>query len=311
MKTPIVFFIYNRPDITQKSFDRVADASPECLFIIADGPKGIADVEPCMRVRELVSHICWPCEVWRDFAADNLGCKKRISSGLDRVFSVVDRAIILEDDCVADPTFFGFCEHLLEIYEEDPRIMHISGSNLCPTGTIRSESYFFSRYVHLWGWATWRRAWHCYDVEMKQWPGLRSVGWLRKRGCGREAAEKMLRAFDAVYEGAIDTWDYQWQFACFLNNGLSLTPGVNLVSNIGFDVRARHTKDKNHSLANMPVQAMRFPLRHPRRIHPDRVADRRTERTIFELPDSPCRRMARRLKARLRAWLGAQLLTSA
>ena len=174
MDTPIALFIFNRPDTTQKVFSAIRDSKPTKLLIVADGPRPERpeEEEICTATRAIVNQVDWPCEVLTNFADHNLGCKARISSGLNWVFETVEEAIILEDDCVPSLSFFPFCEQLLEQYRHDSRIMSISGSNFQFGKNKTSYSYHFSHFFHGWGWASWQRAWEHCDLNLGLWPKI-------------------------------------------------------------------------------------------------------------------------------------------
>lgn len=263
LNTPVAFLIFNRPDTTEKVFHEIAKAKPCRLLVVADGPRldRAGEAEKCASTRAIIERVDWDCEVLKNYSDVNLGCKKRVSSGLDWVFETVEEAIILEDDCLPSPSFFLFCEELLARYRHDDRIMQVSGSNYIDTGT--DESYFFSKYAPIWGWATWRRAWALYDVDMKLWPKIKNTR-LHYDFCFNEneiAAREEI--FDSIYSGNIDTWDYQWVFAKLINNGLSITPQKNLIANIGFGEDATHTKSKNDVRGFLKRNDLGFPLSHP------------------------------------------------
>ena len=297
--TPIVLIIFNRSVVTQQVFNEIRKTRPAKLLVIADGPRPDRenDVEKCVAARKIIEQVDWECQVLKNYADDNLGCKRRVASGLDWVFSMVEEAIILEDDCLPHPTFFPFCQDLLERYRDDKRIMTISGNNFQYGHKRTQDSYYFSRYAHVWGWATWRRAWKCYQVDMNLWPEVRAGQWLFdifgsmradvKSGQCRfdvmgsmKAIEYWYKIFDATYGGRIDTWDYQLIFASWLQNALHILPNVNLVSNIGFGADATHTKVLR-KCANMPVKEVSFPLQHPPFIIRDAAADDYTQVTHF------------------------------
>src|SRR5512139_3287315 len=171
LKTPVAFIIFNRPDTAERVFAEIAKARPPKLLVVADGPRAnrSGEAEKCAATRAIIDRVDWDCEVLTNFSDTNLGCKNRVSSGIDWVFEQVPEAIILEDDCLPHPTFFRFCEELLERYRDDERIGMISGDNF-QLGQKRTDaSYYFSRYNHIWGWASWRRAWRHYDREASAW----------------------------------------------------------------------------------------------------------------------------------------------
>ncbi|CAD6491928.1 MAG: hypothetical protein EMLJLAPB_00186 [Candidatus Argoarchaeum ethanivorans] len=282
LKTTVAFIIFNRPDTTKRVFAEIAKARPPKLLVIADGPRAdhLDDAEKCAAVRAIINGVDWDCEVLANYSDVNLGCKRRVSSGLDWVFDTVDEAIILEDDCLPHPTFFRFCEEMLEKYRDDKRIAMISGDNF-QFGRKRTEySYYFSRYPHIWGWASWRRAWDNYDVEMKIWPEIRDGGWLDDLLGVKKSVWYWKNRFENAYQGKIDTWDYQWTFACWMQNALTVIPTVNLVSNIGFDMKAVHTNVKN-TFSEMEIEPIVFPISHPPYILRDSVADHVTENKMF------------------------------
>jgi len=174
LRTPVVLIIFNRPPTTERVFAEIAKARPQKLFVVADGPRPerSGEAEKCAAARAVIDRVDWECEVLRNYAEVNLGCRQRPPTGISWVFEQVAEAIILKDDCVPHPTFFRFCEELLEKYREDERVMHISGSNFQPGYTRGPFSYYFSRFNPIWGWASWRRAWQHYDLNMKLWAEL-------------------------------------------------------------------------------------------------------------------------------------------
>jgi len=197
--------------------------------------------------------------------------RSRVSSpyAISWFFENVEAGIILEDDCVPEPTFFQFCNELLERYKDEKRILIIRGDNYHPKILNYEYSYYFSTSHGSWGWATWRRAWQHYDEKMEHWPKLRKTSWLLNILGNSTSENEWKKNFDNVYEGKIDTWDYQWVFSCWVNGGLSVVPLINMITNIGHDERATHTKNSHNPLSNLPTQDMKFPLNHPPSISHD------------------------------------------
>lgn len=279
---PILLLIFNRPEATFKVFEQIKKCKPLKLFIAADGPReGVAkDKEKCNQAREIIEQIDWDCEVKTLLRDQNLGCKVAVSSGIDWLFKNEEKGIILEDDALPNSTFFKFCEELLEYYKDDKRIMMISGDNF-QFGKKRVEySYYFSRYTHIWGWATWRRAWNYYDVNMKLWAEIRDKGLLANILFDKREVSYWGKIFDKAYCGEIDAWSYQWLFACWLQNGINIVPEVNLISNIGFGNMSTHTKTKCNR-ANLERKEIVFPLVHPQYIIRNVIADKFDDKTIF------------------------------
>jgi len=282
LNTPVLFVIFNRPDTTKQVFYEIRKAKPKQLFIAADGPRKDhpEDTGLCQKTRAIVDQVDWDCQVSTLFRDENLGCKYAVSSAIDWFFSNVGEGIILEDDCVPDQSFFPFCEELLEKYRDDERIMMISGANFQFGKKKTEDSYYFSRYFHIWGWATWKRAWKLYDKEMKAWPEIRENGYLTNILSEKKLVRYWEVIFNSVYNGSIITWDYQWVFSCWIQGGLSIIPNINMISNIGFDHRSTHTKGENIR-ANMQTERMIFPLHHPKYIIRNANADRFTERIEY------------------------------
>ena len=283
LKTPVAFFIFRRPDTTEKVFAEIARARPPKLFVVADGPRKerTGEADACAATRAIIDRVDWDCEVLTNYSEVNMGGPRRFPSGLDWVFSQVEEAIILEDDCLPHPTFFRFCEELLERYRDDERIAAISGNNFQFGRKRTAYSYYFSRYPHVWGWATWRRAWKTYDANMKAWPEIRDGGWLREYSRNLRTIKFRLKKFNDLYEGKNINWDGKWTFACWLQGQLAVLPNVNLVSNIGFGKDATHTMDANSVRSAMKTEPMEFPLIHPHFILRDSVADDFSERIVF------------------------------
>jgi hypothetical protein len=235
LTTPVAFLVFNRPDTTEQVFAAIRQAEPETLLLVADGPRAdrSGEAELCAKVRGIIEQIDWPCRVLKNYSDVNMGCKGRVSSGLDWVFSEVEEAIILEDDCLPHPDFFPFSQEMLARYRDDERIMMVGGTNYLVDRLQIPESYLFSRYFPVWGWASWRRAWQFYDVTMQQWPRFKKEGQLRGYYADGYMRRFLTTTFDDAYSGRINTWDSQWFFACLCNNGLSIIPARNMISNIG------------------------------------------------------------------------------
>lgn len=258
-KTPVLFTIFNRPETTKKVFETIRKYKPQELYIAADGPRAnkSGEEEKCEETRKITEKIDWPCKVNRLYRDKNLGCKYAVSGAIDWFFGNVEEGIILEDDCLPNQTFFSFCEKMLELYRSDKEVMCISGDNFLPKSIQKADGYYFSKYVHIWGWATWKRAWKKYDVEMGDWPVIKKTKTLDKYF--ENFPEKLYWRiiFNASYNGKIDTWDYQFVYNVWKNNGLSMVPNVNLISNIGFTKDALHTKDKNSINSNMTTKELK------------------------------------------------------
>jgi hypothetical protein len=298
LSTPVAMLVFNRPEQTARVFAAVREARPPVLLVVADGPRAERpeDAATCAQTRQIFDGIDWPCEVRRNFAESNLGCKGRVSSGLNWVFEQVEEAIVLEDDCLPHATFFRFCQELLARYRGDPRVYMICGHNFLRGQRRSEESYYFSRYAQVWGWASWRRSWQLYDAEMKLWPALRDEGWLLDLFGNRQEADYWTGMFEMTYTGEINTWDYQMFLAAWSNNMLTVIPNVNLIANIGFGPEATHTRSDS-LVGEMATEGMGFPLRHPRWLIRDARSDAVQRRAVYEPPSLP-----QKIQRRLRRW---------
>lgn len=299
LKTPVAFIIFNRPDTTERVFAEIAKARPSKLLVVADGPREnrAGEAEKCAATRAIIDRVDWDCEVLTNYSDRNLGCKRRVSSGIDWVFEQVEEAIILEDDCLPDPTFFRYCQELLERYRHDQRIGLISGDNFQFGRRRNDDSYYFSKYVHIWGWATWRDRWTgSYDVSMAKWPRIRDEGWLADMVGNEREAAFWNKIFERVYRGKIDTWDYQWVFANWVEGRSTALPATNLISNIGFDANATHTTGDSE-LANLESHPVMFPLKHPVGVIMNMQADAYSEKKCFQIP------LAKRIRNKLAGML--------
>lgn len=279
LKTPISLHVFNRPGMTRRVFAQIRSAKPETLFLVADGPRAghPTDTENCKAVRQLLEQVDWKCEVIRNYSDVNMGSYKRNSSGINWLFDNVEEAIILEDDCIPDPSFFPFCEELLSHFRHDRRVAAISGNNFMPNTPYGKHSYFYSRYPFLWGWAGWRRSWKMLDAKMKYWNEFTTYG-LGNVFPERRQRNYWHKVFSSIHEGTMNpAWDYEFMLTCFMHNMLTIVPNVNLVTNIGNGALATHCRDPKGPGSNIPTRAMPFPLIHP----PYMVADVHADRLTF------------------------------
>ena len=255
---PIALFAYNRPQLTRQVWDTIKQMKPKRLFVVADGPGDPSDDIACRQVRSLVDEIDWECALETDFASEHLGCGARVASGLNWVFGKVDKAIILEDDTLPDPSFFQFCRDLLERYENEETVMQIGGTNMA--GTIDcSYSYGFSKFVlPPWGWASWARAWEKYDFVMGFWEE-EQCRIQQRLGSTFPVWQRMI----TNYKKHLLSWDLQWNVAMWRCGGVSAIPSGNLVSNIGWGEDATFTRWGDGGYGNMTRAQCSVPLRHP------------------------------------------------
>lgn len=283
LTTPVALFVFNRPLETKRVFEAVALQQPPVLLVIADGARADRpeERELCNQTREIIDLVTWECDLRLNFSDENLGCKRRVSSGIDWVFEQVEEAIILEDDCLPSAAFFRFAEEMLKRYRHDRRIGMISGDNFQNQRTGIEADYYFSKYGHIWGWASWSRAWNNYDVSISSWPELKKSGFLRSIHQDQTEVSYWTAIFDAVHRGDIDTWDYQWVLTLWTQSQLTVLPEVNMISNIGFGEEATHTVAANSPYANLEISDLDFPLAHPEEVVVNRQADTYTWETMY------------------------------
>jgi hypothetical protein len=274
-ETPILFIIFNRPDTEQLVFNEIRKIRPRHLFVVADGPRAekIGEREKCEVSRNIINQVDWDCEVHKNFSDSNMGCGRRCSSGVSWFFDNVEAGIILEDDCVPDQSFFYYAEELLERYKDNEKIMFISGGNF-QGGKKRSDGdYYFSRLPHMWGWATWRRVWKKYDFDIKSLPEFLKNRTIEKIFDKKDVQNFWLEKMDGVYTHRVDTWDYQLFETIWSDDGMCVSPNVNLVSNLGFGPGATHTIVGSPTVSNVPLRSISLPLTHPSEILVSKEAD--------------------------------------
>jgi SAM-dependent methyltransferase len=286
--SPILLLIFNRPDLTALVMETIRRAAPSRLYIAADGPRELpGEIDLCQQARQIASSVDWPCEVHRLFRDRNLGLRLGVSSALDWFFEGEESGIVLEDDCVPHRSFFPYCDELLDYYRHDTRIMAISGDNFQTEESINPYSYYFSRYFHCWGWATWSRAWVLFDRDMRLWPKFREAGMLRS-WCHDEPQFEAFwtSAFDNT-DGLKNTWAVRYLFTCWAHNGLTCIPRVNLVTNVGFRNDGTNAIDPSSPLAGLVAREIEFPLHHPPFVCRAVDADRAVQRNCFGPPPPP------------------------
>jgi len=278
--TAVLLLIFNRAGHTQKVFQEIKKVKPAKLYISADGPRENCpdDKYKCEDARKIAGRVDWNCEVKTLFRKTNLGCGASISQALYWFFDNENEGVILEDDCVPNQSFFWFCRDLLKEYQNDSRVMHINGNNFnAPVEKLNSKfgkaSYNFCSFPQVWGWATWKRAWEKFDFKMPDWPQVKKEEWLVERFPSYLRYYEKSKHFDSVYNGKVDTWDFQWQYAVLANNGLVISPQSNLVSNIGYGRDSTHIKKFDAHRNNLSIHEIEFPLKRPLCMLPNKWLD--------------------------------------
>ena len=275
LNTAVLFLVFNRIDTTKQVLESIKKAKPPRLYIAADGARENKEGEDQIveSIRNyILETIDWDCEVQILFRDKNLGCKMAVSGAIDWFFEHEEAGIILEDDCLPSQSFFWFCEDLLDRYKYDMRVWNIGGYKQ-PYLRGDSFSYNFSRFTQIWGWASWANRWNHYDVTISKYKN--NLNLLKEYDFFREDFENSSRVkmLNKVLSGEIDTWCYQWNFTIRINNGLSIRPSVNLVSNIGFGKDATHTTRNNNEIENNAPKDIEIPLNHPEFIMAYKIDD--------------------------------------
>jgi len=285
-ETPILLLIFNREDTTRQVFEAIRRQKPKYLFIAADGARKNkpGEIETCQRVRDIVTQIDWDCELKTLFRDENLGCQTAVITAITWFFEQVEQGIIFEDDCLPDPSFFPYCEELLNRYKDDTRIGHISGNCFLPEAVDKTYSYNFSSIAHIWGWATWRRVWQNFDIHFPFWNEAKKDKLKRESLFNSKREEIYFSTFisDALsFRYNFSVWDTQYFFLLRTQNQLSIYPAVNLVRNIGVgsDLATHTSKKKDRLIA--PLSPVSFPLKHPEYVLRNKALDDLTIRKNF------------------------------
>lgn len=279
LSTPIAFIIFNRPDLTERVFERIRIAAPSKLYLICDGPRDIVEKQLTDEVRAIVNKVDWSCKVYKIFSEVNLGCKRRVLTGLNEVFEKEETAIIIEDDCLPAQDFFRYCEEVLNYYGNNSEFGTVNGTSFFSIlGNSESKfSYAFTRLCVVWGWATTRRVWKMVDGDIREWDALENTKWIESIFKKQpEIAHAARRMFFHTKNG-VDAWSYALLFTLLKNNLKCIHPYSNLISNIGFDERATHTKDKTR-YSNLPLESISNPIFHP----PSIEVDVRYDQVIYD-----------------------------
>lgn len=280
--TPILFLVFNRPATTKKVFERIKEIKPSQLFVAADGPrpKKGGEREVCEEVRNIILQgVDWPCEVRRLFRDNNLGCGPAVSNAITWFFDHVEEGIIIEDDILPSHSFFEFTKELLKLYRDDESVWHIGGNSYNPY-KMRSP-YYFSAYPHIWGWATWRRAWKNYRYQMEDIDQEKFFSNINELFLTFSEKKFWINFYkDYFKEREVTTWDYQWTCRIWYNKGLAILPRENLITNIGFEDDATHTSNKASWLAHLKANEIEIPKRKER-VRQSKKADLFTSRKVF------------------------------
>jgi hypothetical protein len=319
-RAPVVLLAHCRPLETKKILEIILESGPRPIFCFVDGPRpnNPREIDLNVKVSEYLLSQARVHDIRLEISESNLGIKRRLESGLDLVYSEYERAIVLEDDCIPNPTFFKYCDELLELYKDDETVGVVSGFNpLQPRGVPKS-SYFASSYPLTWGWASWRRVWVSHDPQATRWKTDRKE-FLRSRGFSDSKVRRYWRynLNRVSRKEPHQIWDYQFTWSQWSNGRISIVPSRSLIQNIGFSAHATHTVSDAHSLSKVQASAMGFPLTHPKSLSVSPLLEAELEDLLFKLSVWKMATLkvvtllnlmfAVRLAVKFRAWISERL----
>ncbi|GAB3544051.1 nucleotide-diphospho-sugar transferase [Spirosoma fluminis] len=286
MEINVLFIIFNKSDETKRVFNAIRSQKPARLFIAADGPRPgtEGEAERCQLIRNWVlEHVDWSCELKTLFRDENRGCGRGPSEAISWFFEHVDEGIILEDDCLPNPTFFQFCADLLGTHRDNRQVSMISGNNFQLVQPMPIEAdYYFSVFPSSNGWATWKRSWEGFDYTLSNWPRIDKKQLSTYLFAEKPYARWWLNQFDWLYRNKPDDmWDFQFHYLCMTRGQLAVIPKANLVSNIGYGPYATHSQNPDSYFANVPTHELAIPFTHPERIERHYEADLFIQRMLF------------------------------
>ena len=285
LETAVLLIVFNRPTETEQVFDAIRQAKPKKLYIAIDAPRinNDQDVKLTNAVKKIVYNIDWECEVKTLEQDTNLGCRYGPVTAIDWFFDNETHGIILEDDCVPALSFFSFCQTLLKHYASNQQVMSITGTNVS-SASKEPPDYFYSNYALMWGWTTWADRWEKYDRNLTTWPEYRRSNLLRNVNAGNVYFKKTWETIlDRTSNDEFDAWDYQWIYTCWLHRGLTIVPNKNLITNIGFNDQATHTKKSNEYVERLPRHEVAQALTPPFEIRANLEIDQSINNVFFRI----------------------------
>jgi len=305
MDTPVLLIHFNRPESTRRQIEALSKVRPKTVWVLSDGarPERAGEAKAVEEVRGLFAKLPWDCRPNLVRRETNFGLRRNIAEGLSDFLEVCGEGIVLEDDCIPDPSFFRFCAEMLDRYRDDPRIFAISGYTGFGGDCEIPASYGFSNYFSCWGWATWKRAWARYDGEMEAYRNPETWRSIERRIHPKLRQRLYWRMiFNRVLRGKTESWAYRFQLTQWSNEGLAVFPKANLVENVGFETDATNTAGMKER--KIPAGGLDFPLEHPDRVEADANLDRWIEDHWHSKSYSVRMRWA---AGKIRGWIGRPL----
>lgn len=232
LQVPVVLFAFNRPELTELTLNRIIEANPRRIYFVQDGPRAgnLLDQSLVIQVRDLLKTIPDHIAVTPILAEENLGLRTRFLSALDEIFELEACAVIIEDDCLVELSFFSFAERCLSFYEGDSSVCTVSAHR--PISIPGGSRVVFDEVTRIWGWATWADRWWAFrssppvdlqdeTVRSHILSRVRSKTWrlMAQQIFTRESASENWDVSLAVYALGADLW--------------SVTPPKNAMRNLG------------------------------------------------------------------------------
>lgn len=285
----VLLLFFTRSDTFQKVFDEVRKARPSQLFLYQDGPCGERDMAGIEACRQIVSdeNIDWECEVHRNYLTKNQGCDPSGFRSHQWAFSLADKVIVLEDDVVPSQSFFPFCKEMLDRYEYDERISMVCGFNTDEVTQDVEEDYFFTSFMSIWGWASWRRVAERWDSEYTFMREKQTLRQMRALAQQRNLRNTMLKMFHDHSQSGKEYFETIYWADLILNSGLCIMPTKNLVNNVGMTADSTHFSAELQTMPRrlrriftMPRYDLEFPLKHPRYVIEDVAYMKRRYKTM-------------------------------
>jgi hypothetical protein len=301
-QSAVLLLWFNRPKHAEAMLNRLRAVAPARVYVHVDGPRPErqGEAEAVAATQQLVQQIDWPCELQVLFRPTNWGLRAAVSDAINWFFSQEPEGIILEDDCLAHPSFFQFCDEMLAQYRHNEHVMHIAGSNnIAHLSEHWPGDYLFTRYPLVWGWATWARAWQHFDIDMKALPEWQSASKLNVLDTNWLVQYYMLDKFKVTKAKINHSWAYAWFFSILSNHGLCIVPKVNMIENIGLGDPAA-TNTKNAAVwVHLTAKSTSFPLNPPQQLQPSAAIERQlfyhTQKSRWRLPLWWIRHLVRRI----------------
>lgn len=266
MLAPIVIFAFNRLNVLKATVQSLScndEAKESELYIFVDGPRtgNLNDLDKVFQVQDFVRHIDGFKQVHYTFSNKNKGLAKSIIEGTTDVLHIHGKAIVVEDDLFLSNSFLKYMNRMLDKYENDKRIMQISGYT---TKINIPNDYPYDIYLNIraqsWSWATWYDRWVTVDWNVDDYSKLRANKEMQKAFCkGGSDLFNMLRDY---MEGRNNSWYIRFCYSMYKQQRYSICPTKSLVRNDGFTQEATHCNVYNRykiSFEEMHLGEFRIP----------------------------------------------------